>query len=65
MGALQQLGVAFKGIVAEPHICQIETDTLSVQHTHDNAFAMDRRQCRDAQIQFVALDPHHDASVLR
>ena len=65
MGSLQQFRVVLKGIVTETHVGQIKADTLAIEHPHDDALAMHGGQRRNTKIQLVALDTHHDATVLR
>src|SRR5690606_28253734 len=48
----------------EPHVLEIELDTRPIKDPHDDTLAMNRRECRDAKIKLVSLDPVLDAAIL-
>ena len=63
--ARQQGVEARQVVVLEAHVFEAEADAGAVEHPHHQALAVHRGHRRQAQIEFVALDPRLDAPVLR
>jgi len=62
---------AFDDLIEQRDVGLVETElgfreqhVAAAEDAHDDLFAMDRRQDRDAQVDVLALNGHFDATVL-
>src|SRR5262245_26387254 len=55
----------FVGVIEHADVGQVEHHARLVQETHDDAFAVNHRNDRNANVDFVVFHAHLDAAVLR
>src|SRR5262245_15490182 len=63
--SINELFEYFVGVFEHTDVGQVEHHTRLVQETHDDAFAVNHRDDRNANVDFVIFHAHLDAAVLR